>query len=37
MAQEDAFIAVKSKFFFCIFTNKIAKNMKIFVDIDIIK
>ena len=35
--KEGAFIAVKSKCFFCIFANKIATNMKIFVHIDIIK
>jgi hypothetical protein len=35
--KESAFIATKSKFFFYIFTNKIAKNMKTFVDVDMIK
>ena len=32
--KEGAFIAIKSKFFFYIITNKIATNMKIFVHID---
>ena len=35
--KEGAFIAIKSKFFFYIITNKIATNMKIFVHIDMIK